>query len=65
MAHPLSGTATLCWRTTGSDGDVALVRLDGADTLSLARLDGFDGQTRGRQRADPAPALVLSPEEPS
>ncbi len=42
----LSGSATLLWRTTGSDGDVALVRFDGADSNALARLEGFAGQTR-------------------
>jgi hypothetical protein len=42
-AHTLSGKATVLWRTTGTDGDMALVRFDGADTLSVARLDGFGG----------------------
>jgi uncharacterized protein len=59
---PLPGTATLLWRTTGTDGDVALVRFDGADTLSLARLHGFTTQSRGRLLGSPDAALVLEPE---
>lgn len=58
----LPGTATLLWRTTGADGDVALVRFDGADSTSLARLDGFADQTQGRLAASPDAALVLVPE---
>jgi uncharacterized protein len=61
-AHTLSGKATVLWRTTGTDGDVALVRFDGADTLSVARLDGFGGQSRGQITAQPDSALVLVPE---
>ncbi len=62
----LPGTATVLWRTTGSDGDVALVRFDGSDTASLARLDGFAGQTkdpvRGRIVAARDAALVIVPQ---
>ncbi len=58
----LSGGATVLWRTTGSDGDVALVRFDGADSHALARLDGFAGQTRGRIAPNTGAALVLMPE---
>ena len=61
-ARPLAGTATVLWRTTGSDGDVALVRFDGADTLSLARLEGFSRQVRGAIAASPDSALVIVPE---
>jgi hypothetical protein len=58
----LPGAATVVWRTTGADGDVALVRFDGADGLSLARLDGFGAAGRGVIRADAGGALVLVPE---
>ena len=61
-ARPLAGTATVLWHTTGSDGDVALVQFDGADTLSLARLSGFAGQVRGVVTASPDSALVIVPE---
>ncbi len=63
VARELDGAATVQWRTTGADGDVALVRFEGADSMSLARLQGFVGQTRGRIVADPGAALVLVPEE--
>jgi uncharacterized OB-fold protein len=63
VAHPLGGAATVRWRTTGADGDVALVRFEGADTLSLARLQGFADQTHGRIVADPGAGLVLVPKE--
>ncbi len=62
--HPLAGRATIQVRTTGADGDVALVRMDGADTLTLARLDGFGTQMHGTVRASPDAALTLLPEEP-
>lgn len=58
---PLTGEATVHWRTTGTDGDVALVRFDGADTLSLARLENFTDETRGHIIPAPHAALVLSP----
>lgn len=35
----LNGTARIVKRTTGSDGDFAMVRFDGADTLSVVSLD--------------------------
>jgi len=63
VAQLLDGAATVLWRTTGADGDAALVRFDGVDTLSLARLQGFVGQTRGRIAADPGAGLVLVPED--
>lgn len=59
----LPGAATVVWRTTGADGDVALVQFDGADGPSLARLDGFGTGTRGCIRADAGGALVLGPED--
>lgn len=61
-ARPLSGKATVLWRTSGTDGDVALVRFDGAETLSMARLDGFSEQQRGVVAASPEGALVIVPE---
>ena len=62
VTHTLAGTATVMWRTTGTDGDIALVRFDGADTLSVARLDGFGHQVRGVIAAQPDGALVIGPE---
>jgi len=35
----LKGTAKILQRATGTDGDFAMVRFDGADTLSVAALD--------------------------
>ena len=35
----LKGTASILQRTTGADGDFAMVRFDGADTLSVVALD--------------------------
>lgn len=61
----LSGLATILWRSTGSDGDAALVRFEGADTSALARLEGFRAQARGRIAADPEAGLVLVPEDPA
>jgi uncharacterized OB-fold protein len=58
----LAGTATVLWRTTGVDGDVGLVRFDGADSNALARLDGFARETRGRIAPSAEAALVLTPE---
>jgi uncharacterized OB-fold protein len=63
--HPLTGRAVIVARTTGADGDVALVRMKGADTLTLARLDGFAGQMHGIVRASPDAALTLVPEAPA
>jgi uncharacterized OB-fold protein len=58
----LAGNATIIFRTTGADGDVGLVRFDGADSNALARLDGFTDQTRGRIVPSADAALVLTPE---
>ncbi|MCU0314653.1 MAG: hypothetical protein MUC84_11420 [Solirubrobacteraceae bacterium] len=58
----LAGTATVLWRTTGTDGDAALVRFDGADTLSVARLETVGGATRVRIAASDAAALVVTAE---
>jgi uncharacterized OB-fold protein len=62
----LPGTATLIARTTGTEGDVALVQFDGATTASVAALRGFTNQTLGRIVATPAdrPHLILMPEVP-
>ena len=60
----LPGTATLRYRSTGSDGDFALVAFDGASGLAVARLDGFGPDDRfGRVSAatGPRPALILRP----
>lgn len=61
-ARALSGNAVILWRTAGTDGDVALVRFDGADTLSVARLDGFVEHRHGVIAASPEGALVIVPE---
>jgi uncharacterized protein len=58
----LSGKASVLWRTTGLDGDVALVRFDGADTLTVARLEGFAQEVRGVLQARSDHALVVMPE---
>jgi uncharacterized OB-fold protein len=58
----LAGTATVLWRTTGTDGDAALVRFDGADTLSVARLEEAGAATRVRIVASDAAALVVTAE---
>jgi hypothetical protein len=59
----LSGEACVAARASGTDGDFALVRFDGADTLSVARLEGWGTGTRGCIRASPGerPALILAP----
>jgi len=61
----VSGRATILFRTTGRDGDVALARVDGARGAAVVRLDGLpDGALSGRLRAVPdgPPALILGPE---
>ena len=62
----LPSTATLIHRATGADGDVALVRLDGATTASVAVLQGFTAESIGRVVAAPAdrPYLILAPVRP-
>jgi uncharacterized OB-fold protein len=60
----LPGTATIQFRTSGSDGDFALVRFDGADTSAVVRVrDLAADQTRGRcQKAEGAlPMMILGP----
>lgn len=60
----LPGTASLRFRSTGSDGDFALVAFDGATGLAVVRLDGFGPDDRfGRISAatGPRPALILRP----
>jgi uncharacterized OB-fold protein len=58
----LSGKAAILWRTTGTDGDAALVRFDGADTLSVARLAAVGPATRVRLAASDEAALVVTAE---
>ena len=58
----LSGAATVLWRTTGADGDAALVRFDGADTLSVARLEAAGAATRVHIAASGEAALVVTAE---
>lgn len=57
----LSGKAEIVFRTTGADGDFALVQFEGADTKTVARLDGF-GAARSGQIAAPEgdlPQIIL------
>ena len=62
----LPGAATLIHRSTGADGDVALVQFDGATTASVAVLRGVEDQTRGMIAPAPAgrPHLILTPVAP-
>lgn len=60
----LPGTASLRFRSTGSDGDFALVAFDGASGLAVARLDGFGPDAQHGQISaanGPRPGLVLRP----
>ena len=61
----LANRATIIHRTTGQDGDFALVQFEGADTMTLARIDLPPGATRGVLRPNTAtpPALILLPED--
>ncbi len=61
----LPGTATVSRRTTGADGDFGLVTFAGADTKTVARLDGFGpGDRQGAIVRPPSalPAIILRPE---
>lgn len=42
----LNGTASILKRTTGSDGDFALVRFDGADTMSVVAMDSLPSNAK-------------------
>ncbi len=60
----LVGTAAVVSRTQGTDGRFALVRFDGADTLVVARLQGFsDTDCRGRllKPTGSLPSLAIEP----
>jgi hypothetical protein len=65
----LAGTADIQYRCDGLDGDFALVRFHGADTMSVVRLEGFEqvlnesGMPCGELRplTGTLPALVLHP----
>lgn len=62
----LPGTATIQCRTTGSDGDFALVQFDGAETSAVVRLQGVaPGQTRGRFQVSQGalPKMIIGPIE--
>ena len=37
----LSGGATILYRTTGADGDIAMVQFDGASSAAIARADAL------------------------
>ena len=60
----LPGTATIDRRTEGADGAFGLVRFDGADTRTVARLEGFGSHDRRGTLVRPPselPAIVLRP----
>ena len=52
--HSLTGTAKILFRTTGTDGDFALVQFDGADTQSVVRLQDVPNECQHGQLM-PAP----------
>ena len=60
----LPGTAQIRFRTSGSDGDFALVRFDGADTSATVRVRGIaPDRMRGQiEMPDgPLPMMILGP----
>lgn len=64
----LDGRATIQFRTTGTDGDFALARFDGADGSALVRADKLPrSASRGRLRPIPdgPPVMSLGPESPT
>lgn len=60
--HRLPGSATILWATAGSEGTAALIRFDGADTLSVARLDASGTTPRVRIVANGEVAHVMTAE---
>lgn len=62
----LPGTATIQFRTTGSDGDFALVQFDGADTSAVVSVQGIaPDQTCGRcfMAEGALPKMIIGPVE--
>lgn len=62
----LSGGAAVLFRTTGTDGDVAMVQFDGADCSAIVRCETLPpGATRARIMACPdgPPMLRIEPEK--
>ncbi|WP_421855937.1 Zn-ribbon domain-containing OB-fold protein [Oricola sp.] len=62
----LSGRATILFRTTGADGDFALVRFDGAASAAVAKIqDVPTGIVRCALQPAPGgpPAIIVGPEE--
>ncbi len=58
----LTGTAEVTLRTTGSDGQFALVRFEGADTSSVVRLqDNVEGHGALRASEGDVPKMILGP----
>ncbi len=58
----LDGKATVLFRSQGSDGDIAMVRFDGATSACIARAEALpDGANRGTLAAssDDPPILAL------
>ncbi len=57
----LSGGATVLYRTTGTDGDIAMARFDGAVGATIARADALpDGATRAVLAPCPVDPPILS-----
>lgn len=64
----LDGSASIQFRTTGTDGDFALVQFDGADSAAVVRTDALpEFMKRGRllPAGDGPPVLRLGPETPT
>jgi uncharacterized OB-fold protein len=62
----LPGTATITYRTDGTDGSFGLVRFDGAGTQAVARLQDFASDDRAghlQPLAQVLPALILHPHQ--
>jgi hypothetical protein len=60
----LLGTAEIRFRTSGADGDFALAAFTGAQSLTVARVEGLSpDETLGRLRASQtgAPMIILGP----
>lgn len=62
----LGGGATVLFRTKGTDGDIAMVKFDGASSACVARADALsEGTTRCTLTAStdepPTPALTAEP----
>ena len=62
--HHLTGAGQIIHRTTGSDGDFALVQMEGANTMAVMRLSDMAPSALSGQIITPPtaqPALCLGP----